>query len=90
MSKEQESEYVKHLKAEAKYYIDKIKTGTEDEMKIFDMVYGFVRAGFLQSRTQKGSNRDKLIVIQSDDEKQNILHYSGEQVENNLIRFTRE
>lgn len=54
MSKEQEKEYFEHLKSSAKEFIDGIGTESERDHRIIELIYGFTRTGFLESRADKG------------------------------------
>ena len=54
MSKEQSKEYAEQLKRSAKELIDGIGTETEEEQRIVTLIYGFIRSGFLKSRSGKG------------------------------------
>lgn len=54
MKKSQGKEYAEQLKKSAKELIDGIGTDTEIDQKIMEIVYGFVRSGFLESRAGKG------------------------------------
>lgn len=47
-------EETERLKAEAKELLDGIGTETKLEQKAIRMIYGFVRAGFLETRKEKG------------------------------------
>lgn len=58
MSKEQSKEYAERLKQSTKELIDGIGTDTEDEQRIINLIYGFTRSGFLESRARKGVRND--------------------------------
>lgn len=55
MNENQGKEYAERLKSGAKELIDGIGTESEFEQEIIKMIYGFVRRGFLESRSKKGS-----------------------------------
>ena len=54
MNEEQRKEYAEQLKLSAKELIDSIGTDSERNLKIIELIYGFVRSGFLKSRAEKG------------------------------------
>lgn len=54
MNGEQEKEYAEQLKLSAKELIDGISTDSKRDQKIIKLIYGFVRAGFLECRAAKG------------------------------------
>ena len=54
MNENQGKECVERLKSGAKELIDGIGTESEFEQEIIKMLYGFVRTGFLESRSKKG------------------------------------
>ncbi len=53
MSREQSKEYAECLKQSAKELLDCIGTNTEREQKIIELIYGFIRSGFMESRQGK-------------------------------------
>lgn len=54
MSKSQSKEYTEQLKKSTKELIDGIGTDTEMEQRIIELIYGFVRNGYLKCRAGKG------------------------------------
>jgi len=54
MNNEWGKEYAEELKLSAKELIDGIGTESERDQQIIKLIYGFVRAGFLESRAEKG------------------------------------
>lgn len=53
MSEKQEKEYAEQLKITAKELVDGISTDSKHDQKIIKLIYGFVRAGFLECRAAK-------------------------------------
>ena len=53
MSEKQEKEYAEQLKISAKELVDGISTDSKHDQKIIKLIYGFVRAGFLECRAAK-------------------------------------
>lgn len=54
MSETQGKEYYERLKSEAKEFIDGIGTKSEFDQRAIRLIYGFTRAGFRESRAEKG------------------------------------
>lgn len=54
MNKDQEKEYTEQLKVSAKELIDGISGDTRLERKVLELIYGFIRSGFLECKAQKG------------------------------------
>ncbi len=60
---EAKKEYMKWLKSATKEMIDGITLELESDIKILEMVYGFTRKCFLESRTVKGGAIQKKRTI---------------------------